>query len=160
MTNPFLELVYSAPKKIVSTNNIRNCFQGRRIDCGVYQKLESDILREGNWATCPRAVLIRDPSDFMYDAISGNYQAIIGRGPKCGMEAYVLDWGDVAEIAIKAKLVEEGPFSLTRKVKEALIHAVEKTEIGQHGRSLVDECAYFDELIRVYYPGPECSGPI
>jgi len=44
------------------------------------------------------------------------------------MEAYVLDWGDVAEIAIKAKLVEEGPFSLTRKVKEALIHAVEKTD--------------------------------
>jgi len=155
MVNPFLELVNTAPKKMVSSNNIRNCFEGRRIDCGVYQKLESSILREGFWSSCAGAVLIKDPNDFMYDAVGGNHRAVISRGPKCGMEAYILDWGAVAEISIKKGLIKEGPFSLTKEVKEALIHAVERTESGQHGRSLVDECAYFNQLVRDHFPGPD-----
>jgi len=106
-------------------------------------------MREGFWQSCSGSYFIRNPANSFYHAIGGNHRTVVGRGPKCGIEGHILDWDKAGVIAKEAGLIgPEEEFSLTNTVLEALIYAVEKTELGQHGRSLMDECDYFTKIVR------------
>jgi len=152
VNSAFIDLVSNAPKVKVSVNNIRNCFHGRQIEPVVYRPLELGILENGFWADCRGAYFIRDPKGYMYDALGGNHRAVVGRGPKCGMEGRLIPWKETGEIARREGLIPVGKtFSLTPKVLDALLFAIKNIETGTHERSLQDECRYFRRIVETHF---------